>query len=537
MGVHVTRLTRVLAMGAAAVALMAGSASAKTLVFCSEGSPENFSPPRATSGTASTAAAETIYSRLVDFERGSTQLKNHLAEKYEISADGRVYTFSLRKGVKFGATSYFKPTRDMNADDVLFSINRQLDPNHPYHKVGGDKFYYFESLGMAKVIEKVEKTDDYTVKITIKEALSPFITNMAMPFMSVFSKEYADQLQKAGKMDDLDLKPVGTGPFVYQDYQKDSTIRYRPNPDYFEGKSALDALVFAITPDATQRANKLKAGECHIAALPNPADIEGLKKDPKLQVLQQAGLNVGYIAFNTEKKPFDDKRVRQALNLAINKKNIIDAIYQGGIGEAAKNPLPPVLTWAYNDNVKDYAYDVEAAKKLLAEAGVPAGAEIDLWAMPVSRPYNPNAKRMAEIVQADWAKVGIKAKIVSYDWGEYLKRTNDGEHQTMMLGWTGDTGDPDNFLYELLGCEAAKAGGNRARWCNAGFEDLIQKARKTGDRAERAKLYQQAQVIFKEEAPWVTVAHAVQTVPMSKDVQNYKVDPLGRYKFYGVTLK
>ncbi len=281
---------------------------------------------------------------------------------------------------------------------------------------------------------------------------------------------------------------------------------------------------------------KLKKGECHIAAYPNPADIADLKKDASLNVMQQPGLNVGYIAFNTQKKPLDDVRVRRALSMAVNKKAIMDAIYPGGIGEIAINPIPPIM-WSYNKSVKDYPYDPEAAKKLLAEAGVPNDMEIDLWAMPVARPYNPNARRMAEIVQQDWAKVGIKAKIVTYEWAEYLKRTTEGEHQTMMLGWTGDTGDPDNFLYELLGCTAAKAGGNRARWCDPRFEELVQKARKTTDKAVRTAAYEEAQVVFKEQAPWLTVAHAVQTVPMRKEVQGYKIDPLGRFKFQGVSLK
>ncbi|KJV06053.1 hypothetical protein VZ95_20940, partial [Elstera litoralis] len=206
------------------------------------------------------------------FERGSTNIINSLAEKYEVSADGKVYTFTLRKGVKFQTTSFFKPTRTLTADDVLFSIERQWKKDHPYNPVGGGKYQYFDDLGMSAELEKVEKLDDLTVRLTIKDPLSPFITNLAMAFMSVYSKEYADQLQKQGKMDDIDLKPVGTGPFTYVDYVKDSTIRFKAHPDYFEGKQAIDDLIFAITPDSAQRVNKLKAGECHVAAYPNPAD-------------------------------------------------------------------------------------------------------------------------------------------------------------------------------------------------------------------------------------------------------------------------
>ena len=207
-------------------------------------------------------------------------------------------------------------------------------------------------------------------------------------------------------------------------------------------------------------------------AYPNPADLPAMAQDPAVTLMEQEGLNVGYLAFNTEKKPFDDARVRKALNMAINKPAIIEAVFQGA-GEAAKNPMPPTM-WSYNDAIQDDPYDPEAAKKLLAEAGV-ADLKTNLWAMPVQRPYNPNAKRMAELIQADWKAVGVEAEIVSYEWGEYLKRSKAGEHETVLLGWTADNGDPDNFLGVLLSCEAV-GDTNRARWCNQEFDDLINKA-------------------------------------------------------------
>ena len=219
---------------------------------------------------------------------------------------------------------------------------------------------------------------------------------------------------------------------------------------------------------------------------PNPADLAAIAKDPKITLMQQEGLNVGYLAFNTKKAPFDNVKVRQALSMAINKQAIMDAVFQGS-GKIAKNPIPPTM-WSYNDAVKDYEYDVAAAKKLLADAGFPNGFETDVWAMPVQRPYNPNARRMAEIIQADWAKVGVTAKIVSFEWGEYLKRSKNGEHQTVLLGWTGDNGDPDNFLAVLLGCDAV-GGSNRAQWCNKEFDDLIMKAKQVSDAKERTRLY------------------------------------------------
>jgi dipeptide transport system substrate-binding protein len=261
-----------------------------------------------------------------------------------------------------------------------------------------------------------------------------------------------------------------------------------------------------------------------------------MRKDPNVTVLEQPGLNIGYLAYNTTKKPFDDVRVRKAVNMAMNKKAIVDAVFLSS-GVPATNPIPPTM-WSYNKSVKDDPYDPAAAKKLLAEAGYPNGFETDLWAMPVQRPYNPNAKRIAELMQADLAKVGIQAKIVSYEWGEYRKRAQAGEHQMAQLGWTGDNGDPDNFLNTLLGCASAKSNGsNIAKFCFQPFEDLVQKAKTTSDQAERTKLYEQAQVIFKEQAPWFTIAHSVQLKPVRKEVVGFKLSPFGRHTFYGVDIK
>jgi dipeptide transport system substrate-binding protein len=510
-------------------------ASAKTLVYCSEGSPENFSPSINTTGTTFDAVQQ-IYNNLVEFERGGTQVVPGLAERWTVSPDGKEYTFFLRKGVKWQSNKNFKPTRDMNADDIIFMIERQWKESHPYFKVTSPNHSYFMDMGMDKLLKTVEKVNDMTVKITLNKPEAPFLSDLAMQYAGVQSKEYADVMLKAGTPEKIDQEPVGTGPFYLVQYQKDAIIRYKAFPEYWGGKAKIDDLIFAITPDASVRWAKLQKGECNVMPYPNPADVEAMRKDPKITVLEQPGLNVGYLAYNTTKKPFDDVRVRKAVNMAIDKKGIVDAVYLGS-GIPATNPIPPSM-WSYNKSVKDDAYNPEEAKKLLAAAGLAGGFSTDLWAMPVQRPYNPNAKRIAELMQADLAKVGIKAEIKSFEWGEYRKRMQAGEHQMGMLGWTGDNGDPDNFLHTLLGCDAANSGGsNVAKFCYKPFEDLVLKAKVTTDVKERTKLYEQAQVIFKEQAPWFTIAHAVQLKPMSKNVIDFKLSPFGRHSFYGVDIK
>ena len=525
-----TRLLLVLVMLS-----IAGFAQAKTLVYCSEGSPEGFNPILDTAGTTFDATAKNIFEGLTHFIRGTTEIEPGMAESWDVSADGKVYTFKLRKGVKFHSAKHFTPSRDMNADDVIFTFERQWKKDHPFHKVSGGSYEYFEGMSMPDLLSSIEKVDDYTVKFVLNRPEAPMLANLAMDFAVIASAEYADAMMKAGTPEKIDQWPIGTGPFVFEGYKKDAQIRYTANKDYWKGKAPIDKLVFAITPDASVRYAKLKAGECQVMPYPNPADLAAMKADANINLMEKEGLNVGYLAYNTLMKPFDDVRVRKALNHAINKAAIIDTVFQGA-GKPAKNPIPPTI-WSYNNATVDDAFDLETAKKLLADAGYPNGFEMKIWAMPVQRPYNPNARRMAEVIQADWAKIGVKAEIVSYEWGEYLKRSKDKDRDgAILLGWTGDNGDPDNFLAVLLGCDGV-GGSNRAQWCYQPFEDLIQKAKVVADPKERTKLYEQAQLVFKEQAPWATIAHSVVFEPLSKNVVNYKIDPLGGHIFYGVDLK
>jgi dipeptide transport system substrate-binding protein len=528
------KLMQTLLTATALVATLSGAAYAKTLVYCSEGSPEGFDPAPFTAGTTFDASSRTVYNRLVEFKHGETALEPGLAESWEVSEDALTYTFKLRPGVKFQTTSFFTPTRDLNADDVVFSFERQWKSDNPFHAYQeGISYEYFNGMSFPDLLKTVEKVDDLTVKFTLNRPDAAFLADLGMDFASIISKEYADKLLADGTPELLNQFPLGTGPFQFVDYQQDAVIRYSAHPDYWAGKQPIDDLVFAITTDAAVRAQKLKAGECHIMPYPNPADIADLQADPNLTVGEQEGLNVGYLAYNTQMPPFDKPEVRKALNMAINKQAILDAVYQGA-GAAATNPIPPTM-WSYNTSIKDDPYDPAAAKAALEAAGV-TDLSMKVWAMPVSRPYNPNAQRMAELIQADFGAVGVNVEIVSMEWAEYLAQSSAVDRDgAVLLGWTGDNGDPDNFLGVLLGCDAV-GGNNRAQWCNEDFEKLIQDARLTADQAARTALYEQAQVIFKEQAPWATIAHSKVFMPMSKKVSGFVMDPLGIHRFDGVDI-
>ncbi|MGE3756565.1 MAG: ABC transporter substrate-binding protein, partial [Pseudobdellovibrionaceae bacterium] len=393
------------------LSLMSFSAMAeKSFVYCSEASPSTFNPQLGADGPTFNATSSTVYNRLAEFKVGSTEIIPGLAESWTISKDGLTYTFKLRKNVKFHSSKGFKPSRDFNADDVLFSFNRMRDPKHPYHKVSGGKYQYFEGMEMGAIIKDMVKVDDYTVKFVLSRVEAPFLANIAMDFASILSAEYGEQMMKAKTPEKVDTNPVGTGPFVFGSYQKDNIIRYTANPTYWNGKPAIDKLVFAITPDASVRAQKLKAGECHLIAEPNPADVPALKKAANIDVQEGEGLNVGYLAFNVTRKPFDNILVRKAINHALNRSTYIDKIYMGN-AVVAINPIPPTM-WGYNKAVKNSDYNVQKAKELLKQAGYPNGFETEMWTLPVSRPYNPQGKKMGELMQADLAQVGIKVKLI-----------------------------------------------------------------------------------------------------------------------------
>ncbi len=506
-----------------------------TLIYCSEGSPTSFDAAQSTTGTTFDAAAHPIYNTLTQVKRGTTEIEPGLAESWEVSDDGLTYTFHLRKGVKFHTTNYFKPTRDFNADDVIYTFDRLANADHPFNKAYPAEFPYYKEMSLDKTIKTIEKIDDYTIKMVLNDIDASFLQTIAMPIGGIYSAEYLEHLLKTGKAANIAHEPLGTGPFIFQRYQKYASIRYKANKDYWDKNNMplVDNLLFSINIDPAVRSQKLQAGECHLMSYPLPADIPNLKKNDKLKIISAPGFNVGFLYYNTEKEPTNNAAVRRALDMAINRDSLIPAVY-GEQGQAAINPMPPTQ-WSYNKDIKATEYNIEKAKALLAEAGYPNGFTIDLWSLPVQRPYNPNGRLMAELLQSDWAKIGVKANIVTYEWGEYLKRSSKGEHQVSMVGWTGDNGDPDNWLGNLFGC-AAVNGSNHSRFCYEPFQKLLDEAKRSADHDHRVKLYEQAQVIFHEQKPASPIGTSIVNVPMSKNVEGYKVSPYGSIHFKGVSL-
>ncbi|WP_263142216.1 ABC transporter substrate-binding protein [Pseudomonas sp. RIT-PI-AD] len=524
---------------ALSVALLAGTAcvaQAKPLVVCTEASPDGFDIVQSTTAVTADASAETLYDRLVRFNRGTTQVEPALAESWEISPDGLTYTFHLRKGVKFHSTDWFKPTRELNADDVLWSFERQRDPKHPWHDKSSRGFPYFEAMEFSTLIGNIEKLDPYTLRFTLTKPQAPFLADLAMGFTSIYSAEYADQLLKAGTTEKLNSQPIGTGPFVFQRYAKDAQIRFKSNPDYWDGEPPSEKLLFSITPDSNVRLQQLRAGACQIALYPRPFDVPALKADAKLKVLEMDSLLTSYVALNTRHAPLDDVRVRQAINLAVDNNAYIQAVFGPDAASQAINPYPSTLL-GYDESIAAWPHDPARARKLLEEAGHKDDIKLTIFTRPGGGPTNPNPALGAQLLQADLAAVGIQSEIRVFEWGEMIKRAKNGEHDLVFMGWAGDNGDPDNFISPNLTCAAAKSGENQAGWCDKAFDELIIQARENNDPEQRAALYRKALAIFHEQAPWIPQAHPKQFTAMSKDVEGFVQSPLGSNNFAKTTRK
>jgi len=528
-------LKKTLLSSAFLLALSLTSLQAKTFIYCSESAPEGFDPALYTTNNTWDASSETIYDRLIEFKPGTTEVTPGLATQWQASDDGLEYTFSLRRGVKFHSNDRFTPTRDFNADDVLFTYHRQMDKDNPwYNYTETGNWFIFEGMEMPDTIKEIIKIDDYQVRFVLNQPDVTILAKLALNYGAIMSKEYADQLEADGRMGDLDIYPIGTGPFYFVTYQNNAAIRYAAHEDYWAGKPKIDDLVFAITIDPAVRIQRLRAGECHMAPYPLPADLQALENDPNIEIQSMAGLNIAYMAYNTTQAPFDNPQIRHALNMAINRQAIIDGVYQN-MGQIAKGGIPPAM-WGYDNTLEDIPFDPERARQMLEEAEA-LPLKMKIWAMPVSRPYMPNARRTAELMQADLAKIGVEAEVISYEWGEYLKRAREPDRDgAVILGATSDYGDPDDILGYFFTCSRAGNGSN-TNWCNREVETALQQARITADSQARSALYHQVQREIHAGAPWLPIAHSTVVLPMSKKVKNYVMEPLGMHRFKNVDLE
>jgi len=524
-----------------------GAVSASgTLVFGSSGDAVRLDPADVTDGE-SIQRMDNIFEGLVEYKAGNCEIQPCLATSWEPSADGTEIVFNLRKGVKFHDGT------DFNADAVVFSFARQYDPNHPYHQYGEWSYWGW----MFGDVEKMEKIDDYTVKFVLKRPNASIMTSLAMFTVNIVSPTNAEKYKE-----DAFKHPCGTGPFKFVEWVKDDHITLEANENYWRQRASLDKLIFKVIPDPSARLMNLETGAVQGIEYPNPADLDRIKANKDLVFMSKPGMTIGYMAMNegygyidangngvrdlTDEplvktpgyfEPLTKKKVRQAINLAIDKQSIVDNIYMGTAIKAT-NGMPPFML-GYNDDIVDYPYDPAKAKTLLAEAGYPDGFEVTLHVMPVSRPYMFDPPKIGEAIQSYLAAVGIKVKFYQVDWGTYLQETEEGKHQMCLLGWTGDNGDPDNFMNVLYGANVCSIGtaGNYSFYTNNTNQELLTAALATYDTEKRAAYYKKAQEMIHEDAGFVYLAHSTQNLVFRSNVKGYVLNPTSRKFFYPVSVE
>jgi peptide/nickel transport system substrate-binding protein len=497
-----------------------GKSEPKILVFGRGGDSVSLDPGAVTDGE-SFKVTQNLFETLVNFGPQDTTINPGLAKKWNAEPDGLTYTFELEEGIKFHDGT------DFNAEAVVANFERWANGS-------GEDFYYYSSMfggykgDEGHVIDSVTADGDYTVVFKLKRPQAPFLKNLAMSPFGIASPT-AFEKEKFGD------NPVGTGPFKFVEWKRNDSITIEKNEDYWvKGLPKLDKVVFKAIPDNSARLNALNAGEIDLADGINPADGASVEGNDKLQLYERPSMNVGYLGLTTTRPPFDKVEVRQAMNYAIDKQAIVDAFFEGR-AEVAKNPMPPVIS-GYNDDIPGYEYNPEKAKELLAAAGLPDGFEMELWAMPVPRPYMPDGQKVAEVIQANLAEVGIKAKIVSFEWATYLEKTRLGEADAFMLGWTGDNGDADNFLYVLLDQDNIGS-NNYSYYSNDELHDILIEAQSEVDENKRIDLYKEAQEIIFADAPWVPLAHSTPLLAGKAELLNFLPHPTGSDKLDEVDFK
>lgn len=450
-----------------------------------------------------------VYDGLVRYKDGTLEVESALAESWTISDDGLVYSFTLREGISFHDGS------PLTAEAVKFNFDRMLDEQHPYHETGPFPLAFFFSA-----IESVEAKDPRTVVFTLNEPYAPFLSNLAYPTGLIVSPK---AVEAHGK--DFGRNPSGTGPFRFAEWESNAKVVIVRNEDYWGGAPALEAVVFRPITDANTRVAEMLSGGIDLMVEVPPDNVATFAKDGAYTVHEQAGPHVWFLILNTKEGPFADKRVRQAVNYAIDKESLVENVLQG-TAQVAAGPIPPAFSWAYNTSLQPYPHDPDKARKLITEAGAEGAALTFYVTDGGSGMLDPVP--MGTAIQADLAEVGFDVKIETYEWNTFLGKVNPGlEGKADMAEMAWMTNDPDTLPYLALRTEASpdKGGFNSGYYSNPKVDELLEAARRSTDQDERAKLYKEMQEIVQEDAPWAFIANWKQNAVTSERVSGFKLQP------------
>ncbi|WP_077620868.1 glutathione ABC transporter substrate-binding protein [Bacillus sinesaloumensis] len=435
--------------------------------------------PHGQNDTASNNATSQVYERLTDYAEDGSVVPL-LATEFS-AIDETTWEFKLREGVKFHDGS------DFNADAVKASLERLIDP-----EFASPKGF------ILNMITEIVVVDPYTVHIKTETPFAPLPAHLAHNAGSIISPA-AIEADKAGTTLLAEV-PVGTGPFKFETWSRGDNIKFVKNEDYWGEKAKVDTLTIKNVPEQATRVAMLETGEAHVMLL-GSSDVKRVEAMPDIEIDRVRGTRMDYLGFNMEKAPFDNLKVRQAIAMAVNKADIVDGILDGQ-GLEAVGPLAPTVVGNYQD-LEPLAYDVDEAKKLLAEAGFADGFKTTLFV----NEGNKERADIAELIQAHLAPIGIEVDIQIIEWGTFLEKTAAGEHELFILGWTTVTGDADYGLYALFHSTMFGDPGNRSFYKNERVDELLDLARTESDQDKRNEAYKEVSEILVEEAPMVYLQH------------------------------
>lgn len=501
-------------------------------VYCVSGQVNTFNPQKAGSGLIVDTLAAQLYDRLLDVDPYTYRLVPELAESWEILDNGATYRFHLRPNVQFQTTRWFKPSRALNADDVVFTFERIFDRQHPWHNVNGGAFPYFDSLQFADSVKSVRKLDSHTVEFRLNRPDASFLWHLATHYASVMSAEYANQLTKQDRQEQLDRQPVGTGPFQLDEYRAGQYIRLQRHSAFWRGTPLMPQVVVDLGSGGTGRLSKLLTGECDVLAWPAASQLTILRDDPRLRLTLRPGMNIAYLAFNTDKPPLNNPEVRHALSLAINNQRLMQSIYYGTAETAAS--ILPRASWAYDNEAKITEYNPKEARRRLQALGLDK-LTLRLWVPTSSQAWNPSPLKTAELIQADMAQIGVKVIIVPVEGRFQEARLMDMNHDLTLSGWATDSNDPDSFFRPLLSCAAITSQTNFAHWCNREFDNVLRKALDSQQLASRIDAYDEAQQILARELPVLPLASSLRLQAYRYDIKGLVLSPFGNTSFAGVS--
>ncbi|GKV93082.1 peptide ABC transporter substrate-binding protein SapA [Pectobacterium carotovorum subsp. carotovorum] len=500
-------------------------------VYCVNDVLNTFNPQMARSGVTIDTLAAQLYDRLLDVDPYTYRLMPELAQRWEVLDNGSTYRFYLRRDVPFQRTAWFSPTRNMNADDVIFSFQRMLDEKHPYHDVNGGEYPYFDSLQFADSVQSIRKLGEYSVEIRLNSPDASFLWHLATHYAPILSAEYAQRLAKEDKKELLDREPVGTGPYLLNEYRNGQYIRLTRNDDYWRGLPRMQQVVVDLGSGGTGRLSKLLTGECDVLAYPAASQLTILRNDPRLRLSLRPGMNVAYLAFNVRKPPLNDRRVREAIALAINNDRLMQSIYYGTAETAAS--ILPRASWAYDNESQITEYNPQKARQILQDLGL-TNLNLRLWVPSASQSYNPSPLKTAELIQADLAQIGVTVTIVPVEGRFQEARLMELSHDLTLAGWATDSNDPDSFFRPLLSCAAIRSQSNYAHWCDPTFDEVLQNALSSQQLSKRIDYYQQAQRILAEQLPVLPLASSLRLLAYRYDMKGLVLSPFGNASFAGV---